>query len=136
MKANAELFAAKIATILSGLFFILLEVYWLMLFWWSRPARSSSSEVPFRSRDFTPFGLMWWLLSMYFVAVLTSLLTEVIRHFHAVFGSSDTDLLPVKAAFVCMLVCLYVYVAIFLIIKLERCVSDKWKIKGQKLVNI
>lgn len=128
---KTPLFGAKVATMLSGLFFVLLEVYWVALFWWSSPARCT--RVSLTRKDFTPFGFLWWLLSLYFVAVLTSLLTEVLKNFHAVFGSSDTEVLPVKAAFITMLICLYSYAAIFLIMKLEEIVARKWKaLKAEK----
>ena len=127
LEKDHKLFATKIATILSGLFFLLLEGYWLIVFWWSRPSRSGGT--PLSQRDFSPLGLVWWLLSLYFVAVFTSLLTEVLRNFDAIFGSDDTDMLPVKAAFVCMSVCLYAYASIFLIMKLESCVARRWLAK-------
>lgn len=151
LKDEKELLGAKIATVLSGLFFILLELYWVTLFWWSRPARS---HLPLRKRDFTPLGFLWWLLSLYFIAITISLTTEVVRKFDVIFGSrsepvpdtgsrsetvetrSETvgDTWMIKAAFVSMLVCLYGYVALFLIMKLEDVVADKWK-RVKDLVN-
>lgn len=134
---------AKIATILAGVFFVLLEVYWLALYWWRRIAGGRYQPS---KRDFSALGFCWWLLSLYFIVVLTFLVGEISRKSDIVFGtvassngnnsSSDggdgnVDVVLVRTALVSMVLYLYFCIAVFLVIKLEGIVSRRWNWKTQ-----
>lgn len=123
----AELSRVKIITILVGLFLMLLEVYWIVLYWWSK----SPSNVPLHQRDFSALGFCWWLLSLYFITVLLFLLDEILRKYGILFGSNSNssdsaDVFMIKTAFVCMVIYLYYCFIIFLVTKLESIVSRRW----------
>lgn len=122
---------------------MLLDVYWIMLYWWSRATRS---HLQLSKRDFSSVGFFWWLLVLYFVAVLTFLLSEVSRKYNVIFGgavsTSDSstnghggdgkvDVILIRTAVVSMLLYLYFCIAVFLVIKLEGIVAKRWNWKRQ-----
>lgn len=65
---------AKAMTMLAGIFFILLGLYWLLVLWWSREC---TDPLPLRYRNFTCMALLWWTLCMYFFGVVAALTVEV-----------------------------------------------------------
>ncbi len=68
---------AKIFTILAGLFYIFIVLYWLLLYRWSRCSRTTK---PTHQRSFSTMALLWWLLSMYFCGVTVALATQIYQH--------------------------------------------------------
>lgn len=69
-----EVIPAKALTMLSGVFFVLLGLFWLLVLWWSRPTRT---PLPSHFRNFSVIALLWWTLCLYFMGVATALATEV-----------------------------------------------------------
>lgn len=113
---------------------MLLYVYWIVLYWWSRLRRCNT---PLRQRDFSVLGFCWWFLSLYFVMMLVFLLDEILRKYSIFFGSNatakdkpdsdeDADVFMIKAALICMILYLYFCTVVFLVMKLERIVSMRW----------
>lgn len=113
---------------------MLLEFYWLILYWWRTHACLKPNKY-----DFSTLGFCWWLLSIYFTAVLTFLLSEVIRRSDIIFGGGTTsgssngdrnvEVVLIKAAFISMLLYLHFCIAVFLVMKLEGVVSRSWNWK-------
>lgn len=85
LRKERNLLHAKIATMLAGIFFVLLGLYWVTVFWWSR---SIHNHVPLHKRDFSPCEFLWWLLSLFFIGVLSSLATQVQEHHNEIFNDS------------------------------------------------
>ena len=78
----AEILPAKIHTILAGVLYILMGLYYLLLLWWSKCTKLTKDS---HYRDFSAMALCWWLLSMYFSAVTTGLSMEVYNQRHLIF---------------------------------------------------
>lgn len=70
--------SARILTLLSGVFFVLLAAYWLVLFWWNKFYKAGRMEA--HHKDFTPMAALFWLLTVFYTAVLTALTVEVIQN--------------------------------------------------------
>lgn len=131
--ATAELYTAKIISTLVGVFFMLLGIYWILVYWWSRHGNNG----PNAHRDFSPLAILWWLLSLYFTGVFFSLLTEAIdKRDHDYLGRNCSGQIDnrsvscynwiVPSALSCMAAFELVYLLIFFCLTAKRCV-DKYR---------
>lgn len=130
--SNPELHTAKIISMLVGVFFISLGIYWIVVYCWSRRA-----DV--HRHDFSPLALLWWLLSLYFTGLFFSLLTETIdkRIYKGdyldknCFGNDRINNVScynwiVPSALSSMVLLELVYVVIFCCVTAKRCL-DRWR---------
>jgi hypothetical protein len=130
-----DLSRANTITILAGVFFVLLDVYWAAVYFWSRLKHRNTTL--YHRCDFSVLGFCWWILSVYFIVVLAFFLDELHKNYRIIFGSGtpstsdkaytdSTDVLMIKTAFVCMVAYLYFCTAVFAVMKLERIISKRW----------
>lgn len=59
-------------TIVAGVYFILLFLYWLLVFWWSKISIGASKNI-----SFSLLTILWFFQSMLFVATASSLAIEI-----------------------------------------------------------
>ena len=126
IKLEAKLLYLNVITILSGVFFLLLGVYWSLLFWWTK-----NHSTPPIKRNFSTFVSFYWILSLYFAAVMSLLTCEVIRKYHVIFSPAKTldldDHVMIKIAFSLMLIYLCFCIGAVTVTKLQAIVFNGWK---------
>lgn len=92
MRDHKELLPVKIVSILAGLYFMFLTIYWIIVFWWSHMSRGGSKSI-----SFTIITTLWIVLCLYFIGITSSLATEIYEHRNTVanFTEISTQNFPV-----------------------------------------